>query len=214
MNELIRDHKVFDYVRDVQYAEMKGARAETDFIIRYWPGEEAKESARRIRGRLGARRWRAKQLELPLLPSAINSQPALQSARKVEMVAGGDPLIEQLQKFGVTETKAKELVKRHRDAAEAQIAAYPYREVGKARKNAAGWLIAAIEGNYTLPVAYLEEQEKNRQVSKTKEQKSAVNNCQLCDQNGWRRIRSPEHPGGAMKRCSHDPKTEAKYAPA
>jgi hypothetical protein len=26
-----------------------------------------------------------------------------------------------------------------------------------------------------------------------------------------RRISTPEHPGGAMKRCTHDPKIESKY---
>jgi hypothetical protein len=105
-------------------------------------------------------------------------------------------------------------VKTHREAAEAQIAAYPYRGEGKPRKNAAGWLIAAIEGNYTLPVAYLEERERKHQAAKAKEGKGATEACQLCDAKGWRRIRTTEHPNGAMKRCSHDPHAEAKYADA
>jgi hypothetical protein len=125
-----------------------------------------------------------------------------------------EQLVSQLVGFGVEERKARSLVKRHREATEAQIAAYPYRDVGKPRKNAAGWLIAAIEGNYTLPVAYLEEQERKRQAAKTKEQESAVEGCRLCDENGWRRIRSPEYPSGAMKRCSHNPDIEAKYQSA
>lgn len=77
-----------------------------------------------------------------------------------------------------------------------------------------GWLIAAIEGNYTLPVAYLEEQEKKRQAAKAKEHRAAAESCQLCDERGWRIIRTPEYPGGAMKRCSHDPHSEAKYQDA
>lgn len=211
MNELIRDHKGFDYVRDVQYVEVKGGGAETDFIIRYWPGEGAKESAWRIKSRLGARRRRLRQLELPLLPSAVDSAPTSQPAPKVEPPAGGDALVEQLRQFGVVEAKARELVKSHREAVEAQIAAYPYREEGKPRKNAAGWLIAAIEGNYTLPVAYLEAQEKKRQAATAKGHKSGAGSCRLCDSNGWRRISTPDHPNGAMKRCTHDPDTESKY---
>src|SRR5438270_10801504 len=125
-----------------------------------------------------------------------------------------EQLVSRLVGFGVEEGKARSLVKRHREATEAQIAAYPYREVGKPRKNAAGWIIAAIEGNYTLPVAYLEEQEKKRQAVKAKEQSSAVEGCRLCDQNGWRRVSTPEYPNGAMKRCSHDPKKESKYPDA
>ena len=106
------------------------------------------------------------------------------------------------------------MVKTRREATEAQIAAYPYREEGKPRKNAAGWLIAAIEGNYTLPVVYLEEQEKKRQAVKAKEQRAAVESCQFCDQKGWRRIRTPKYPDGAMKQCTHDPAAEAKYPAA
>jgi hypothetical protein len=214
MNELVRDHKVFDYVRDVQYVEVKGARAETDFIIRYWPGEEAKESARRIRGRLGARRRRFKQLELPLLPSAVNSAPAPQSGQKVEMLAGTDPLVEQLREFGIAEAKAVELVRMRREAVEEQIAALPYREPGQGKKNGAGWLIAAIEGNYALPFAYLEEQEKKRQAVQAEERNSAVARCSVCDENGWRRIKSKQYPSGAMKRCSHDAEAEARYTNA
>lgn len=208
MNELIRDHRIFDYVRDVQYAEIKGA--ETDFIIRYWPGEEARESAQRIKGQLGKRRRRLNQLELPLLPAAVNIVPTLQVMPKVEPLAEGDPLIEQLRIFGVTEIKARELVKSHREATEAQLAAFPYREV-KQPKNAAGWLVAAIEGNYTLPAIYLEEQEKKQQASKAKKQRSGIETCSLCNKQGWRRVKSEQYPKGAMKRCSHDPQEEAKY---
>jgi hypothetical protein len=123
-------------------------------------------------------------------------------------------LISKLVGFGVEEAKARSLVKRHREATEAQIAAYPYRNVGKPRKNAAGWLIAAIEGNYTLPALYVEEREKKQQVLKAKEEKPAIEQCLLCDEKGWRRVRNEQYPNGAMKRCTHDPETESKYPTA
>lgn len=135
-------------------------------------------------------------------------QPALSFSAEEES------LVSKLHGFGVSEKKARELVKTRREATEAQIAAYPYREEGKLRKNAAGWLIAAIEGNYTLPVAYQEEQEKKRQAVKVKERRSAVESCQLCDEKGWRRIRTPNYPDGAMKQCTHDTQIEAKYPTA
>ncbi len=103
------------------------------------------------------------------------------------------------------------IVSDHREAAEAQIAAYPYRDPGKPRKNAAGWLIAAIEGNFTLPVTYLEDQEKKQQAAKSAEAKIAAAKCRFCDEKGWRRVRTPNYPSGAMKRCTHDAKAEAKY---
>jgi hypothetical protein len=111
----------------------------------------------------------------------------------------------------VSDTKARNLVERHREAAEAQIAAYPYRDTGKLKKNAAGWLVAAIEGNYTLPALYLEEQEKKQQALRAGEHKSGIERCSLCDENGWRRVKSEQYPNGAMKRCSHNPNTESKY---
>jgi hypothetical protein len=63
-------------------------------------------------------------------------------------------------------------------------------------------------------VAYLEELEKKQQAIKAKEQRSAVEGCPLCDERGWRRIRTAEYLNGAMKRCSHDPDQEAKYPAA
>ena len=113
--------------------------------------------------------------------------------------------------FGISETKAKELVKGHREAVELQLTAYPYRDSGKSKKNVAGWLIAAIENNYTLPVAYLEEQERKQQSVKTGAAKAAAQTCPLCDSKGWRRIRTPKYPEGAMKKCTHDLEAESKY---
>jgi hypothetical protein len=120
-------------------------------------------------------------------------------------------LVFKLVQFGVAETKARSLVKTHREATEAQIAAFPYRKA-KQPKNAAGWLVAAIEGNYTLPALYLEEQEKKQQVLRAGEQKSGIERCSLCDENGWRRVKSEQYPKGAMKRCSHEPLIEAKHS--
>jgi hypothetical protein len=111
----------------------------------------------------------------------------------------------------VTETKARELVKTRRAATEEQIAAFPYREAGQERKNVAGWLIAAIEGNYDLPEAYLEAKAKAQEVKRGQEKRQAVETCQLCDKQGRRFIKSERYPSGAMKPCSHDPEIEAKY---
>lgn len=213
MNDLIKDHKAFGYVERVEYRAIKEPGQEVDYIIRYYPGEGARNSVNRIRSR-HPRKRRAAQQELPL-PNG--SQPALPPA---ETVAGVEPedelLIARLtgkppEGFGIVEAKARELVKGHRETVEAQIAAYPYRDSGKSKKNAAGWLIAAVENNYTLPVAYLEEQERERQALKANAAKGAAQNCPLCDSRGWRRIQTPNYPDGAMKRCTHDPEVEAKY---
>lgn len=216
MNDLIEDHKALGYLEKVEYRAIREPGQDVDFIIRYYPGEGARTSINRIRSRR-QRKTRPTQRELP--PSQ-GSSPALPSA---ETTARAEPeaklLIATLtgkppEGFGISEAKARELVKAHREAIEEQLAAYPYRDLGKPRKNAAGWLIAAIEENYALPAAYLEEQEKKRQAAKSAAAKAAAVGCGFCDQKGWRRVRTPKYPDGAMKQCTHKPETEAKYPSA
>jgi hypothetical protein len=203
MYKLHAPHKGAGYISAVEFRETTDGAGQPDWEMLYTPGRRAKAEFRDSMRK--ARQQVERRIARPELLPAQDAGPS-----PVE----DDPLVGRLTGLGVAEAKARELVAMHREAAEAQIAAYPYREAGRPRKNAAGWLIAAIEGNYTLPVAYLEEQQKKRQAAKTTEQRSAVETCRLCDQNGWRRIRTPEHPNGAMKRCSHDRAAEAKYPEA
>lgn len=195
-------HLKSGYLAKVEFQDAQGAGGELDWLMLYTPGSKAQKEFRafsRPKKKLAAGANR----EAPPVEKLLAPEDALAPA--------DDPLVGQLLKFGVAEAKARELVNGHREAAEAQIAAYPYRDSGKPKKNAAGWLIAAIEKNYTLPVAYLEEQTKKQQMMKAKEAKAAAEACDLCDQNGWRRVRTTEYPNGAMKRCSHDPVIEGKY---
>jgi len=213
MNDLIEDHKALGYVEKVEYRAIREPGQEVDFIIRYYPGEGARNSINRIRSR-HPRRKRPTQQELPPSQGSPPSLPPAETAAGAEPRA--EPLIATLtakppEGFGISEAKARELVKAHGEAVEEQLAAYPYRDLGKPRKNAAGWLIAAIEGNYALPAAYLEEQEKKRHAANSTAAKAAAAECQYCDQKGWRRVRTPKYPDGAMKQCTHDPETEAKY---
>jgi hypothetical protein len=213
MNDLIEDHKALGYVEKVEYRAIKEPGQEVDYIIRYYPGEGARNSVNRIRSR-HPRKKRTDQQELLL---SNGNSPTLRPAETTVGIGPEDePLIAKLtgkppEGFGISETKAKELVKSHREAVEVQLTAYPYRNSGKSKKNAAGWLIAAIENNYTLPVAFLEEQERKQQSVKTSAANAAAQNCLLCDSKGWRRILTPKYPDGAMKRCTHDLKVESKY---
>jgi hypothetical protein len=216
MNDLIEDHKALGYVEKVEYRAIKEPSQGVDYIIRYYPGEGARSSINRIRSR-HPRKKRAAQQDLPL---SNGSPPTLPPAATVARMAPEDELLiarltgKPPEGFGISEAKARDLVKGHREAVEAQLAAYQYRDSGKLKKNAAGWLIAAIENNYILPVAYLEEQERERQAVKASVAKAAAQSCPFCDSRGWRRIRTPNYPDGAMKRCTHDPATESQYSDA
>jgi hypothetical protein len=215
MYKLHKPHLESGYIEKVTFEETWREDGTRDWTMIYVPGARAwGEHTAALAGKHIPRARvihpDPQQLSLDLPDHAPKHlpQPALSFSAEEES------LITKLHSFGVSEKKARELVKTRREAVEAQIAAYPYREEGKPRKNAPGWLIAAIEGNYTLPVAYVEEQEKKQQAVKSKEQRSAVENCRLCDEKGWRRIRTPEYPDGAMKRCTHNPDVEGKYESA
>ncbi len=211
MYKLHRPHLASQYIENIRFEKIVGEEGQPDWLMIYTPGVRAKGQHVAFQ-RKPVPRIRHSERS-PAQPSFLpEERPEMFPDAVLTFAPEEEDLVSKLVRFGVEEGKARGLVKRHREATEAQIAAYPYREAGRPRKNAAGWLIAAIEGNYTLPVAYLEEQQKKRQAVKAKEHASAAEGCRLCDANGWRRILTPEHPSGAMKRCTHDPKVEAKYA--
>jgi len=211
MYKLHRPHLAAQYIEKIQFEKIIGEEGEPDWLMIYVPGARAKgqhiaferKPIPRIKH---SERSAAQPSFLPEEKPELFPEPVLTFAPEEEQ------LVSKLVQFRVAEAKARSLVKTHREAAEAQIAAYPYRGEGKPRKNTAGWLIAAIEGNYTLPVAYLDEQERKRQALKTKDSKAEIEGCSLCDRNGWRRVSTPAYPNGAMKRCSHDPEVETKYS--
>ncbi|MCA1566119.1 MAG: hypothetical protein LC803_10875 [Acidobacteria bacterium] len=213
MYKLHRPHLASQYIEKIQFEKIVGEGGQSDWLMIYVPGIRAKGQhvafQRKPVPRIKHSERSATQPSfLPEEKPELFPEPVLTFAPEEEQ------LVSKLVQFGVGETKARSLVKKHREATEAQIAAYSYREVGKPRKNAAGWLVAAIEGNYTLPALYLEEQEKKQQASKAKEQRSEIERCPLCDNQGWRRVKSEQYPKGAMKRCSHDPQAEANYQDA
>lgn len=213
MYKLHKPHLEHGYIEKVTFEETRGEDGARDWTMIYVPGAKAKGehvAAHGARSIPSAKVLHPNSDQLTFnLPDPV---PRILPDVALTFSAEEEGLVSELRSFGVGEAKARALVKTRREAAEAQIAAYPYREQGSGRKNAAGWLIAAVEGNYTLPVAYLEERERKQQAAAVREGKATTEACQLCDAHGWRRIRTSEHPKGAMKRCSHDPQTEAKYA--
>jgi hypothetical protein len=211
MNDLIKDHRAFGYVEKVEYRAIKEPGREVDYIIRYYPGEGARDSISRIR----SHRPRQKRIAQQELPLPKEGQPPQSPATAVkELNPEVDPLIAKLtgkppEGFGVSRAKAQELVKAVREAVEEQIAAYPYRE-HKNKTNVAGWLIKAIENNYELPPTYLEEKARMEGLKRSQNKRAAREACSLCDSSGFRYL------GGnlGVKKCSHDPKIEAEHPTA
>jgi hypothetical protein len=209
MNDLIKDHTAFGYVMKVEYRAIKEPGQEIDYIIRYYPGDGARRSINRIRS-YRPRKNRSAQQELPLSTEEHTnlSVAAAPPGRSLEI----EPLIARLtdrppEGFGVSGAKARELIEANRKGVEEQIAAYPYRDL-KNKSNPAGWLIKAIENNYELPPAYVEEKTKTKELEQAEAKRTILEACPLCDSSGFRYL------GGnrGVKKCSHDQRVEAKYA--
>lgn len=222
MNEIIKDHLATGYLTKAEYRAIKEPEQELDFIIRYYPGEGAKESIARIQGHIYRRR-KAKNQPLEITKEAETTKPSAgQGSEAPEanmalpslVTAHDEQLIQQLiMNFGVTPIRALDLITHRLEIVKEQLAAWPHRRINP--KNKAGWIIEAIEKNYQLPDEYMTEKQKDADRQKTIEEHSRIAACELCrDLNGFRRVKSEKYPTGAMKKCTHDPNTEAQYETA
>jgi hypothetical protein len=111
--------------------------------------------------------------------------------------------------FSITETKAYELIKKHPvEKINSQIEAVPHRgETITANK--AGFLIRAIEENYSFPESYLEELKGREAKRKLIDRQTQIDDCSFCDERGYRNVRSERDVHfGVMHQCTHDPEIE------
>lgn len=214
MYKLHKPHLESGYIEKISFEETWKEDGSRDWIMIYVPGAKAKgEHTAALRGkpipRVKVFHPNRNQLTFDLPDPAPKHLPN----ENLSFSDDEENLVTKLKGFGVSEKKARELVKTRREATEAQVTAFPYREA-RPPKNAAGWLIAAIEGNYTLPVTYVEEQERKQKAVASKERVATITACELCDEHGFRFIKSERYPKGAMKPCTHDPKIESKFQDA
>ncbi len=213
MNRLIRDHKAFGYVSRVEYLEVKEPGQEIDFIIRYWPGEGASESTKRIRRRRG-KNW--KQLELPLptigenrrlSPQAPTATPA---ALPVELTPEQESYLAKLTAKGVTKTEARRLVTHRLEACRLKVPALDYLPETQGKTNRGGNVRAFIErDDWQLPPAYLEAKAKAEEGAKSQMRRDQIAACPLCDASGFRMVTDGKTT--AAKKCSHNAEIEARY---
>ena len=225
MDRLVKDHLNRDYIRSVEYRAVKEPEQEIDYIIRYYPGEGAKESIARIQGHIHRKRTKQKlaaQNPAESQPQAAekgSEDKAPQPAEAVALAlitaedAENQQLITQLvTEFGIAATKALELVKGRREVVILQLEAWPFRDAKP--RNRAGWMIDAIEGNYALPLPYLQEKQKQKERDQLAAKQAKIALCTFCDHTGFRRVKSDRYPDGAMKKCTHDPAIESTLTAA
>lgn len=182
MNRLVRDHLAFGYILKVEYRAVREAGQEIDYIIRYYPGDEAKASTSRIRSRL-SRKYNPLQLEFPLPPDPTPLLAQSVSAPE-NATTENDELTKQLLEHGVHPDKARELVRAEPEEVRRQLEYLPYRAV---KKNKGGMLRDAILGRWTPPDEYLElkkrqvEQQESREQQKKKKAEQAEAEAQQRD---------------------------------
>jgi hypothetical protein len=213
MYKIHRPHLAAQYIEKIQFEKLTGEGGQLDWMMIYVPGVRAKGQHVAFE-RKPVPRIKHSERNVSQPSFLPGENPELFPETILTFAPKEEQLVSKLVQFGVAEMKARELVKTRRTATEEQIAAFPYREVGRGTKNVAGWLIAAVENNYELPEAYLETKAKAQEVKRGQEKRQAVETCHLCDEQGRRFIKSERYPSGAIKPCSHDPEIEAKYPSA
>jgi hypothetical protein len=238
IRQIIKDHVSTGFVAKFESKKIVETGRELDFEIKFYIGEEAKNSIQRIRGYL-ATKTRKKSAEVKkahitpkLVEESQNRSDIPAGARNAATSENLKPqsiLIsdQHLSILDLMPDESREIVqtlfneyqisweKSHKLATEdaeecrKQIAAMPFREVEL--NNKAGFLIKAIENSYNLPEAYLSRIEAKKREAANEKKKNATLECELCDNIGFRFVITENYPRGAAKRCTHDAKTENQF---
>jgi hypothetical protein len=214
MNRVVRDHMGSGYLAKVEYRAVKESDQEIDYIIRYYPGLGATASMDRIQihmqhGRASRRHLAQVRSGNPTTEPSTHEQSEKPLGLSVVTSDHVNLISELVLKFGVNRNKAYHLVMTRPETVKFQIEVWPLRRV--VPRNRAGWMIQAIENNYEPPSSYLnqkEEEEKQRDIALGR---ATVQQCDFCDDNGFRYLKTKQYPNGAMRLCSHDPSVESKH---
>jgi len=215
MNRLVKDHLETRYLSSVEYRAVKEPDKEIDYVIRYYPGEGAGESIARIQGHLHERRALTRKTQSPRRYN--RNQDVSERYNELALLTQRDAenqrlILELFLRFGIALYKSLELVTRRQEAVIKQLEYWPYRNVS-IKDGLAGWMIAAIQRDYTAPPAFAETIRQSAQATATQKRIADVASCKLCDERGVIRIQSTESQGQITVRvCTHDPQTEALVA--
>jgi hypothetical protein len=144
---------------------------------------------------------------------------------KRALCAGNDPLvarrIERLVAAGFGNRAAADLASEYPDECDRQLDALPWRDMSD-KPNPVGWLRCAIREGYSTPAvpeegspAAIAAEQAEAAAKQANVEKAKV--CPFCKDSellGQRRVITDKHPGGAWKKCTHDPEEESKFISA
>jgi hypothetical protein len=227
MNRIVQEHIATGYITKVEYRKLKEPDQELDWIIRYYPGEAAKESIARILSYQYGKRVSSRKERISFKEATAKPEPAPQAEQgsaapteafqpipfELSLTTEEHNLASRLIiEFGITATKAQELVRTHPEQTKLQLEAYSHR---KAPADKAGWIIRAIENSYALPAALQKAMLKREEEQAAQARRNAIDACQLCNVSGYRMLKKIDEPTGqtieAFRQCTHDPEIEDAY---
>jgi hypothetical protein len=167
MYRLHKPHLESGYIETVNYEKLRGEDGAQDWLFTYTAGRKAKGEHTFATTRKYLPR--AKEIKSnPIQPKLIPDEPAqtLIPDVKLSFSETEENLVSKMREFGVAESKARSLVKSHREAVEREISVFPHRLLGGAIKNVSGLFIKAVEESYETPQSYLDSlkeiESKNR----------------------------------------------------
>ncbi len=187
MYKLHKPHLKSGYIESISYEQMRGEDGTLDWLFSYVPGRKAKgehtfaTTAKKSLPR--AKEIKSNPIQPPLIPD--ETSPALIPDVELSFSEADEKLVSKMREFGVSESKARSLVKSHREAVEREIPLFPHRLLGGAIKNVSGLFIKAVEKGYATPQTYIDsvkdaeskkrfeaEQKKNAEKDKAKREEA------------------------------------------
>lgn len=194
LNELIKQ----DYLSEWDVVETAD---KTGYKIVFWHGRKFyQDQTKRLSKANKARR------------SVAAGKAGGKTNRKYQLPPGSEEVFDRLRKeFDVAEMKALELVRNFQpEKIKAQVESFSYRR--ESVQNMSGFIIRAIENDYSLPEGYVEILKKRERAKAEKARKAAIDACPLCDNNGQRNVKSEMDTFyGVMHECTHDPEVEEQF---
>ena len=193
-NELIKQ----EYLTDWEVSETADKEG---YKIIFWHGKKFYQDQNKRLSRANKARLK--------LPSARNDE---KRANKYKLPPSSREIFDRLRnEFDVAEPKAVELVRNFPpEKIKDQLESFSYRR--ESVKNMSGFIIHAIENDYSLPEGYLELLKKGERTKAEKARKSAIDACSLCDELGARNVKSEQDTFyGVTHECTHDPAVEKEF---
>jgi hypothetical protein len=209
MYKLQAPHKKSGYISEVELRETRDVDGKPDWEMFYTPGRKARAEFRSFK--------RTMRAGVVITEGELVGRPAqsLLAASRANEVQTFSPdlelLVAALVGHKVSEKKARELVRDKPEAVRLHLRAVPYLPESQGKKNFAGRLVTAIENDYELPAALVEDLEKERREKASGERKAKAKDCPYCQElKGMRYIQVEGRT--VVKRCTHDPAVEKKFS--